>query len=148
MKLRRSHSWDVRLEMTPLIDVVFLILTFFVFSLVLMVRADTLGIDLPELPSAEVADRSEVISLVLTAEGELRLDTEPVTLDSLAERIAAAREQRPGARVLFAADAASASGDLLRVLDRLTAAGIEGVSFPSVPTDDSAGDPQPVDSSN
>jgi len=40
-RLIRSNSddWAPRIEMTPLLDVVFLLLTFFIFSLVLMVRA-------------------------------------------------------------------------------------------------------------
>lgn len=120
--------------MTPLIDVVFLMLTFFVFSFVLMVRADTLGITLPELPSASQPEDVQLITVAVTNDAELRLGGELVEIESLADAVTRALEEMPEARVVISADDEAPSGLLLRALDRLSEAGVTNVGFLSQPS--------------
>ena len=110
--------------MTPLIDVVFLLLTFFLFSLVLMVRADTLDVQLPSLTAGGPARTGGVITIALTQTGQIALDGEPINPDTLADAITSARAARPDAKLVIAADQNGRSGELLGLIDRLTAAGI------------------------
>jgi biopolymer transport protein ExbD len=110
--------------MTPLLDVVFLLLTFFVFSLMLMVRADALGISLPTLGAAESAARQDNLTIALAEDGTLRLDAEPLALADLAARVTDARAARPNARLFIAADVRAPSGTLLEVIDALAGASI------------------------
>ena len=51
MRKLRRNDLEVRMEMTPLIDVIFLLLTFFIFSFVVMVRADKLPMKIAGLNS-------------------------------------------------------------------------------------------------
>ncbi|MEM9064252.1 MAG: biopolymer transporter ExbD [Planctomycetota bacterium] len=134
MRIRRKTAGEIRLEMTPLIDVVFLMLTFFVFSFVLMVRADTLGITLPELPSASQPEDVQLITVAVTNDAELRLGGELVEIESLADAVTRALEEMPEARVVISADDEAPSGLLLRALDRLSEAGVTNVGFLSQPS--------------
>lgn len=129
MKLRRSQASEPRFEMAPLIDVVFLLLTFFIFAIVLMVRADTLEIDLPQLGSASPTEAPELITLLVPEDGNISLDGEPVEIGSLADTVKAKQAERPNARLVLAIDQERRSGDFLKVMDTLAGAGITQFSF-------------------
>lgn len=121
--------------MTPLIDVVFLLLTFFVFALVLMVRAEVLGVSLPALGAAAPAQRESVITIAVLRSGEMLVNGEPAAAEALVERVSELRAATPGARLLLAADEGAPAGDLLRLMDRLTAAGLGEFGIVARPSD-------------
>lgn len=122
-RLRRLDT-TTHIELTPMIDVVFLLLTFFVFAIVLMVRADVLGVSLPELTAGAPAERVEPITVTLLADGSLALMGEPVEADAITESLRTLRADNPDAPVLIASDVAADAGALIELADRLVAAGI------------------------
>jgi len=122
-RVRRIQS-ETRIELTPMIDVVFLLLTFFVFAMVLMVRADVLGVSLPELTAGESAPRVEPITVTLLSDGSLALMGEAMTSEAFVDALIAARDERPDAPVLLAADTSADAGALIQLADRLVGAGI------------------------
>lgn len=107
-----------------MIDVVFLLLTFFIFSIALMVRADVLGVSLPDLTSGRAAERVDPITVTLRADGSLRLMGEAVERERLVDSIRSLRESRPDAPVLLAADVDAGAGSLIELADALVGAGI------------------------
>ena len=106
--------------MTPLIDVVFLLLTFFVFAMLLMVRAEVLDITLPTLTAGDPAEDVDAVTIAIADDGAIALDGEPVEREQLIATLRSRLEGRPGARIYVAADTSSASGDLLGVIDLLS----------------------------
>lgn len=83
----RRPSQEARIEMTPLLDVIFLLLTFFMYSLVLMVRAQILPVTLPELTTGESTQgMSNIVGITLDGHGRLFLNREPISEDALRER--------------------------------------------------------------
>lgn len=107
-----------------MIDVVFLLLTFFIFSIALMVRADVLGVSLPDLTSGVEAERVEPITVTLRADGSVSLMGEAVAREGLVEAIRTLRQTRPDAPVLLAADVEAGAGQLIELADALVGAGI------------------------
>lgn len=124
MRRARRLNTATTIELTPMIDVVFLLLTFFIFSIALMVRADVLGVTLPELTSGQEAQRVEPITVTLRAGGVVSLMGEPVERDALIESLRAVRVDRPDAPVLLAADVDAGAGELIELADALVGAGI------------------------
>jgi biopolymer transport protein ExbD len=120
----RRTSADVHVELTPMIDVVFLLLTFFVFSLVLMIRADVLDVRLPELRSGENAERVVPITIAITETGGLVINGEQTELDAVLERVQALREMQPNAPLLLAVDTRSPAGVMIELADLLTGASL------------------------
>ncbi len=127
VRFRRS-SPEVRFEMTPLIDVVFLLLTFFIFALVLMVRANVLDVQLPEVGSGPAAE-GITVTIAIDRENQLFVDGEPVERVTLVEAVRAAMADSPDARLVIAADQASASGVLISLADLLGREGLGSFSI-------------------
>lgn len=141
MRIRRT-SPEPRVEMTPLIDVVFLLLTFFVFSMALLVRAEVLDLKLPQITGGEAP--SEVVTVALDGEGALFVDGEEATLDDLARRAGDRLQEREGSVLVIAVDEAADSGALIRVMNRLQAAGLSDFGIIGRPAEAGERPPQPA----
>jgi len=127
-------SEEPRIEIMPLVDVVFLLLTFFVFSLVLMVRADALNITLPRVGAGEPVQRQNLLTIAVDRAGALTLAGEPVTVADLGRRVRDRLDASPTPpRVVLAADAGASAGAVLRALDALAGAGVTDVAVLGAP---------------
>lgn len=119
--------------MTPLIDVIFLLLTYFIFALMVMVRADTLDIELPTLSAAGQSAQGDSITVTLTEDGSIRVDGEnikptPIQGDSPPAWVQAVKQaqiERPDAAIVLIADERGKVGDLVGLFNGLHEAGIE-----------------------
>jgi biopolymer transport protein ExbD len=136
--------------MTPLLDVVFLLLTFFIFALVLMVRAEVLDISLPALSSGDPARPGSAITITLDAAGVVHVNGQETSRDDLVDRVRTLQEQigqelGEPARLFVAADERGRSGDLINLIDTLAHSGLGDFSVvgrPITPNND-AGLPDP-----
>ncbi len=94
--LRRTEH-DTRIEMMPLIDVVFLLLTFFIYAMVLMVRAEVLPVPFESYISGEAATPKQAVSITIAVDGNLYVGTNVVTLDGLINSVRSKLSEKPEA---------------------------------------------------
>ena len=128
MKLRSGYEGKkARVEMLPLIDVVFLLLVFFIYAMLSMVVQHGLKISLPTAESAKT-ERNKMITITVNAENQLFLDGESITEAELADRVLS-RRKSSSTPVLIEGDQKADLGTAIALLDRLKKAGIEEVSF-------------------
>lgn len=128
MKLRRRRE-EIRMELTPLIDVVFLLLVFFVFALVLMVRADALDLQLPKVGTGRPAERSATLRVTLAEDGGVLVDGAAVQAADAGDAVRQALDASPGLAVVLSADARAPAGSLIELADALVAAGVTEFSI-------------------
>lgn len=121
MRFSRRRRDPVEVNLTPLIDVVFLLLIFFMVSTTFETR-QALELELPESASGQPMEGAPV-TLVVTASGEYRLDDRVYSAGSLGDALAAQAEQAREHGLVVEADGRAAHADVVRVLDR--AAGLE-----------------------
>ncbi len=116
---------EARLELAPLIDVVFVLLTFFILAMVVSTRFDVTDLVLPEARagSTPVEGASSSLLITLSADGALTLDGATVELTALSGRLDELLALSPEANLIVAPDRAAPSGDLLALLDELSAGG-------------------------
>ncbi len=121
----------------PLIDILVILLIFFVTTSTFKKRQPQLEINLPEAKTASVAAAASTEPLVLRVKSaeELTLDDRPVTTQSLAEALKAARAQQPDRPVAMQADRAAPFGVVVQVLDALKQAGIKNIPAFTQPED-------------
>ena len=129
MRAIRRSSHDARVEIMPLIDVVFLLLTFFIYAMVLMVRAEILPVPLETYFSSTPAEPKPSISITLGVDGHVYVGQEAVQVESLVETLAAKKETQPNAVVYLVVEDGEAVIDrgpvLTSVWDQLRAEGLE-----------------------
>ena len=133
---RRGHAGAPRVEMLPLIDVVFLLLVVFIYSMLTMVRSYVIPVELPELGTGETRDLPSVLVVSLEADGRLMVGGAEAEIDGLKETVATLRDANPELEVLVNADAAARHGDVVQIFDRIRAAGQDRVLIVGRPDDE------------
>lgn len=137
MQFRERTPPNVSIEMSPLIDVVFLLLIFFAATTTFL-QGSSLELDLPESSTADEALRSggERLQVIeLGADGSIRLNERPVTIDSLLEHLRLALDEREDARVVLRADRQARHGRVVAVLDVVRKSGARGLSVATLQKD-------------
>ncbi len=132
MKIRTLHTRPARIEMLPLIDVVFLLLVVFIYTMLSMAVHRGLPVRLPNSTAAQI-DRETTISITVQADGQVFIDKAPVAPDQLTaelQRLAAADQEKG---VLLFADRQLSYQRLFRVLDQIRQAGVSRISLQAEP---------------
>jgi len=124
--LRRSDTTP-RVELMPLIDVVFLLLTFFIYSLIISVRAEVLPVELVPLATGQSAEPGPVRALTIDPRGELFWDQEPIESGALEARLdALAAEENPPTLYLAMSERGETDRgpQLLSLIEQVRSAGL------------------------
>ena len=127
LTLRRPQH-EARVEIMPLIDVIFLLLTFFIYAMVLMVRAELLPVEMHAFTSGEPARLPPAVAITIDRTGSLFLNREPIAMDGVLERLAAIKAEDPETVIYVAAEATGNQDRLpvfLTLYDRLVNAGLD-----------------------
>ncbi len=114
--------------MAPLIDIVFLLLVFFVFTAGMV--NEPMGVDV-HLPGASTATAQEAVPLVVfaSADGQLYVDQEPVTLADLASAIRQRSGEAGGTALTIFADQKVDFQRILSIMDAARTVGIRDIDF-------------------
>jgi biopolymer transport protein ExbD len=116
--------------MLPLIDIVFLLLVVFIYTMLSMAVHKGLPVNLPSGEKVQV-EKESPIQVTVTAAGEIFVDKTPVSLEALtADLLALSREDREKGVLLFA-DKQLSYGRLFAVLDHIHQAGLYRISLQS-----------------
>ena len=123
MKLRRSRrSKRGRIEIIPMIDVMFFLLATVMLTSLAMQRLDAVRINLPQ-GHAQTLSQSQPLTLSVDNTNHLFIDKQPVSLDQVTPTIA--RLLRPDANVVIAADDHAAHGIVVEAMLAARRAGAE-----------------------
>jgi biopolymer transport protein ExbD len=113
-----------RIEIIPLIDVIFFLLATFVLFTLSLNKSGGLNVTLPASASGEPRDPAGAATISLTAEGTLAWDKQPVTLDEFIARLQAYRQTAPNPRILINGDENALFAQARYVVDEVRKAGI------------------------
>ncbi len=129
MEFPRPPRRDVRIDISALIDVVFLLLIFFAVSTTFL---ESTGLDL-ELPSADTsaAPESRDVTVWIGEEGNLRFDGRDLQLADLEDDLKAALEQAERKFVVIMADRNARLEQVVQVMDLARKSGAVGITIAS-----------------
>lgn len=123
----------VHVDMTPLIDIVFILLLFFLVTAT-FVRETGVRVNRPAASSAEPLD-SDTLRVTLTESGGLYVQGARISATQLKERVRAASLRDPRTVVVLIPDAAVNAGRLVRVIDAARLGGAYDVAIATVKED-------------
>ena len=116
MKVNLRAQKRARVEILPLIDIVFLLLVFFIYAMLSMAVHKGISVNLPTSSSARI-ERDLLLSVTIKDSGEILLDKNSIPLKDLARflKLSTKGQEAPG--VLLFADKRVSCQLLVKVLD-------------------------------
>ncbi len=130
-----GHRPMSEINVTPLVDVMLVLLVVFIIAAPLM--AGRLALELPKAPlPAEAGDRAGVfVSIEVDAQGQVHWDGQAVEPQALAQRLQAAARHDPATELQLRADTAVPYGRVLALIAQAQAAGLARIGFVADPAD-------------
>ncbi len=135
MKITRYTTKPARIEMLPLIDIVFLLLVFFIYAMLSMTVHHGLQLDLPQSSQATKTEETP-LTLSLRTQGsalELFLGELPVSLAELHQKLPPADNNAHTREILVFAEKKVSYQQLFQVLDELKRSGMTRISLQAEP---------------
>lgn len=118
-----------RIEIIPLIDIMFFLLAAFMLVSLSMVNMKSVKVNLPTATTATPDTKKDFLNISVDKAGLAFLDQKPVGHNELAQLLTAAQKTNATLRVFISGDQDARHGDVIRVLDLVRATGIEKVAF-------------------
>jgi biopolymer transport protein ExbD len=133
MNLRTRRRPVPQIPIVSLIDIMVVLLIFFMYNTTFRTQTTRMQIALPEskamgtsLPTADVR-----LTLAITKTNEIFLDGQQVKIEALADALTQFKKTKPTAKLELEADTESDLGSLVKVWDALKAAGIPITDVPA-----------------
>ncbi|EAT15720.1 biopolymer transporter ExbD [Desulfuromonas acetoxidans] len=123
---RRQRRKPAELNMSPLIDMIFILLIFFVVT-TSFVREAGVDVQRPIAQTAETRDSTNMV-LAITADNIVVIEGKPIDVRSVQSYMERFLMQNPNGSVVLAADRSSRSGLVIQVLDACRLAGVKNLS--------------------
>ncbi len=128
MKIDLDMQRGVRIEMLPLIDIVFLLLVFFIYAMLSMAVHRGLPVVLPTSSSAKI-DKHLVLSVTVKGDGTVYLNKNRVDIKDLKAALIREADKGEETGVLLFADRNLSYQKLFKVLDQIRLAGLSRISL-------------------
>lgn len=127
--LRPSDDEDPAPNLAPMIDVILVLTIFFMCATKFSGDERKFELDLPQVGGAAVVDAARPEIVEVEADGPVRLGPDEVTVDELAERLAAARASRPDIAVMIRGERAVPHGRMAEIYEACRGAGVRHVAI-------------------
>ncbi len=121
-KLQGNDAKNNELNLTPLIDAVFLLLVFFMVTSV-FVKATQLKVELPIAANYDKIDQEKKLNLLISAEGQLEFNSQLVSMGQLASVLEDERLRSGSSTLIVTADAQTPHGYVLDAMEMAVMAG-------------------------
>lgn len=112
-----------RIEIIPLIDVIFFLLATFILFTLSLNKSEGLAVSLPVATTAETRNPDNTVTISVTEDGTLAWNKDPITMNEFIERLPNYRIQNPDARIFINGDERAYFTQAIYVFDQVRKAG-------------------------
>ena len=129
MRMRRHHQSDedTGIDLTPMLDVVFIMLIFFIVTSSFIKEAGV-EVQRPQAQTASPQDKGNIL-IAITADGQVWMDKKQVDVRSVRAHVERLRVDQPDGAVVVQADQDARTGLVVQVMDQARLAGVQDVAL-------------------
>ena len=128
MRVPRQQLEKARIEIIPMIDIIFFLLVFIMVSTLSMTINRGLPVNLPKAASSQ-QDLRETFNVTVMQDGALFLNKEATTLETLGQQVKNGLEKDPELMVIISADDQALHGAIVTVMDEVRLAGVSRLAI-------------------
>ena len=131
---RRRRTPMAEINVTPMVDVMLVLLIIFMVAAPLMVAG--VQVDLPESKAAAIEQEQEPVSISIDAQGGIFIGEEAIPdaiLPERLQRLAASSNEEGGPRILFRADRGLNYARVMQVMGEINRAGLRRLALVGMP---------------
>ncbi len=122
-----------RIEIIPLIDIIFFLLATFVMVSLAMVKNRAIPVNLPAAATGAPQERAEFAAITIDAQGGIFFNKQPVNPEQLDAALRTLLASNPDPKVFINGDRKTEFGAAITVLDQVRAAGITKIAIETQP---------------
>jgi biopolymer transport protein ExbD len=122
-------SKKARIEIIPLIDIMFFLLATFVMVSLSMIKNQGITVNLPVAATSAPQDRKDFVALSFTSAGEFFYNKEAVSLEQITERLRSFKAENPDPKVFINGDTKAEYGNAIALLDNVRQLGITKIAI-------------------
>ncbi|AUB35929.1 MAG: biopolymer transporter ExbD [Nostoc desertorum CM1-VF14] len=119
MRLQDEPDIPAQINIVPMIDVIFAILTFFIMSTLFLTRSEGLPVNLPKAATAKQQQVPSRVTITVDEQGVVSLNRKPTTVDDLTAQVRTLVGSNPEVLVIINADEKVGHGKVVAVMDRV-----------------------------
>jgi biopolymer transport protein ExbD len=123
---------EVQVQIIPLIDVIFCILTFFLLAALQFTRQQAINVDLPRASTGRAPYMQQRLIVSLDSAGQIFVEQNPVGLDQLSQTLRAYFQANPLGMVVLNASRSSSYNDVIQLLDAMRQVGGDRVALATI----------------
>lgn len=138
MQFRRARKDDARIDITPLVDMVFLLLIFFMLSTTFIVTPG-IKVNLPRSSAEKVTKEKQEVQVVITEDNRILIDGVSVDAGELAQRFVGVGRKAPQTLVVIKADTRALHGTVVEVMDIAKESGLNRLAIATQPKERKGG---------
>ena len=128
---RKSEEEDTGIDLTPMLDVVFIMLIFFIVT-TSFVKESGIDVNRPSASTAKKKERATIL-VAISQNGEIWIQKRRIDIRSVRANIERLHAESPEGSVVIQADKLSQTGILVQVMDQIRLAGVENISVAAAP---------------
>lgn len=127
MKRLPKTEEDNELDLTPMLDVVFILLIFFIVT-TSFVKETGIDINRPSATTAEKKAKGNIL-IAISANGDIWIDNREIDIRAVRANIQQLKAQYPQSSVIIQSDQDARTGKLVKVMDQVRLAGVQNISI-------------------
>ena len=120
---------EARIEIVPLIDIMFFLLAAFMLVSLSMVNQRNIKVNLPTATAATPETKRNLVNISIDKAGVAYVEGKPIGNNELVGALTALQKTNSDPRIFVSGDREARHGDVIRVLDLVRSTGIEKIAF-------------------
>lgn len=127
MKRLPKAEEDNELNLTPMLDVVFILLIFFIVT-TSFIKETGIDVNRPSATTAEKKSQGNIL-IAINANGDIWIDNREIDIRAVRANIQVLKASYPQSSVIIQSDQDASTGKLVKVMDQVRLAGVQNISI-------------------